>query len=110
MDQWHVAIDGRQEGPYATEEVVRRIRAGQIPQPVLAQHQTLRDAPPLLRGSGPQPFRDLLATGPVDVLLGPTIEEVAARARTMDLFALPQFANPPRRRLEPGTSDVVFRD
>lgn len=31
MDQWHVAIDGRQEGPWTTEEVIRRIRAGQIP-------------------------------------------------------------------------------
>lgn len=31
MDQWHVAIDGRQEGPYPTAEVVRRIQAGQIP-------------------------------------------------------------------------------
>ena len=31
MDHWHVAIDGRQEGPWATDEVVRRIRAGQIP-------------------------------------------------------------------------------
>lgn len=31
MDQWHVAIEGRQEGPYPTDEVVRRIRAGQIP-------------------------------------------------------------------------------
>jgi uncharacterized protein (TIGR00266 family) len=31
VDQWHVAVDGRQEGPYPTEEVVRRIRAGQIP-------------------------------------------------------------------------------
>ena len=31
MDQWHVAVDGKQEGPYPTEEVVRRIRAGQIP-------------------------------------------------------------------------------
>ena len=31
MNQWWVAIDGKQEGPFATEEVVRRIRAGQIP-------------------------------------------------------------------------------
>ena len=31
MDQWHVAVDGRQEGPWPTEEVVRRIRAGQVP-------------------------------------------------------------------------------
>ena len=96
--------------PAVTRYVGVTIGGVRVPQPVLAQHQTLRDAPPLLRGSGPQPFRDLLATGPVDVLLGPTIEEVAARARTMDLFALPQFANAPRRRLEPGTSDVVFRD
>ena len=31
MDQWHVAIDGKQEGPYSTDEVVRRIRAGRLP-------------------------------------------------------------------------------
>ena len=30
MDQWHVAVGGQQEGPYSTDEVVRRIRAGQI--------------------------------------------------------------------------------
>jgi hypothetical protein len=96
--------------PAVTRYVGVSIGGVRVPQPVLAQHQTLRNARPLLRGSGPQPFRDLLATGPIDVLLGPTIEEVAARARTMDLFALPQFANAPRRRLEPGTTDVVFTD
>jgi len=31
VDQWHVAIEGRQEGPWPTEEVVRRIRARHIP-------------------------------------------------------------------------------
>ena len=31
MDQWYVAIDGRQEGPWTAEEVVRRIREGRIP-------------------------------------------------------------------------------
>ncbi len=31
MDQWHVAIDGRQEGPLSAEEITRRIRSGQIP-------------------------------------------------------------------------------
>src|SRR5687767_10880992 len=28
VDQWHVAIEGRQEGPWPTEEVVRRIQIG----------------------------------------------------------------------------------
>ena len=79
-----------------------------VPQPVLTQNQNLRQDPPHLRGSGPQHFRDLLATGPVDVLLGPTLEEVASRTRALDLFALPQFSEVPRQRLEPGTSDVVF--
>ena len=79
-----------------------------VPQPVLAQHQALRRDPPVLRGSGPQHFRDLLAAGPVEVLLGPVAEAVPSRARSLDLFALPQFADVPRRRLEPGTSDVVF--
>jgi uncharacterized protein (TIGR00266 family) len=31
VDHWYVAVDGKQEGPFATDEVVRRIRAGQIP-------------------------------------------------------------------------------
>jgi hypothetical protein len=79
-----------------------------IPQPVLAQHQTLRREAPLMRGSGPQHFHDLLATGPIDVLLGPSVDEVPSRARSLDLFALPQFANAPRQRLGPGTSDVVL--
>ena len=79
-----------------------------VPQPVLSQHQTLRRDPPLLRGSGPQSFRDLLATGPIDVLLGPADEEVATRTRTLDFFALPQFADVPRQRLQPGAADVLF--
>jgi hypothetical protein len=78
-----------------------------VPQAVLAQHQNLRRDPPLLRGSGPQHFRDLLATGPVDVLLGPTDQEMAGRPRNTDPFALPQFDDA-RRRLAPGATDVVF--
>jgi uncharacterized protein (TIGR00266 family) len=42
VEQWHVAIDGKQEGPFPTDEVVRRIRAGQIPRSahVFAQGMT----------------------------------------------------------------------
>lgn len=95
--------------PVTVNRYVGAIVGGiRVPQPVLTQHQNLRDDPTHLRGSGPQRFRDLLATGSIDVLLGPTIEEVASRARVMDLFALPQFADARRQRLEPGTSDVVF--
>ncbi|HVS33521.1 MAG TPA: TIGR00266 family protein [Thermoanaerobaculia bacterium] len=31
VDQWYVAVSGKQEGPFSAEEVVRRIRAGQVP-------------------------------------------------------------------------------
>lgn len=69
-----------------THHVGIEIGGVRVPQPVLEQHQTLRRDPPLLRGAGPQHFRDLLATGPIDVLLGPTL----------------------RQRLKPGMTDVVF--
>ncbi|HEV7921188.1 MAG TPA: hypothetical protein VGR02_10420 [Thermoanaerobaculia bacterium] len=94
--------------PSATRHIGVVIGGLRVPQPVLAQHQTLHRDPPLLHAAGPQHFRDLLATGPIEVLYGPTPEEVASRARSMDFFALPQFADAPRQRLVPGTSDVVF--
>ncbi|HEX2062019.1 MAG TPA: carboxypeptidase-like regulatory domain-containing protein, partial [Thermoanaerobaculia bacterium] len=68
-----------------------------IPQPVLAEHQTLRRNPPLMRGAGPQPFRDLL---------GPEKDEIEPRERHLDLFAFVRYANVPRQRVEAG--DVVF--
>jgi hypothetical protein len=79
-----------------------------VPQPLLADHQSMRHDPPLLRGRGPQHFRDILATAPIDVLLGPPADDVPTRARKLDLFALPHYATAPRQRLEPGTTDVVF--
>ncbi len=94
--------------PGETRYIGVAIGGVRVPQPVLAQHQALRRDPTMMRGAGPQPFRDLLGTGPIEVLLGPTLEEVAVRARALDFFALPQFADVPRQRLEPGTSDVVF--
>jgi hypothetical protein len=79
-----------------------------VPQPALAEHLTLRRLAPLLRGSGPHPIRDLLATGPIEVLRGPRVEDVDGRWRGIDLFALTQFADAPRTRLVPGTTDVVL--
>lgn len=94
--------------PDVTRYIGVAIGGVRIPQPVLAQHQTLRRDPPLMRAAGPQHFRDLLATGPIEVLLGPTVEEVAGPARSLDIFALPKFAGAPRERLEPGSADVIF--
>jgi uncharacterized protein (TIGR00266 family) len=31
VDQWYVAVNGKQKGPWSTEEVVRRIQSGQVP-------------------------------------------------------------------------------
>ncbi|HEX7154417.1 MAG TPA: carboxypeptidase-like regulatory domain-containing protein, partial [Thermoanaerobaculia bacterium] len=69
-----------------------------VPQTLFNEHQTLRSAPRLLRGSGPQPIRDILATAPIDVILGPISEEVTT-TRGIDLFARPELANAPRERV-----------
>ncbi|MEA2488834.1 MAG: hypothetical protein QOH21_626, partial [Acidobacteriota bacterium] len=94
--------------PSQTRHIGVVIGGVRVPQPVLAQHQAVRNDPAVMRGSGPQHFRDLLATGPIDVLYGPTPEDVPGRAQRLDFFALPQFAGAPRQRLAPGTTDVVF--
>lgn len=92
--------------PGQTRYIGLAIGGVRVPQPVLAQHQTLRRDPPLMRGAGPQHFRDLLATGPIEVILGPTVEELDSRARGVDFFAFPQFADAPRERVT--AADVVF--
>jgi hypothetical protein len=94
--------------PDVTRYIGLTIGGLHVPQPLLADHQTMRRDPSLLRGRGPQHFRDILATAPIDVLLGPLSDEIPTRARKLDLFALPPYATAPRQRLEPGTTDVVF--
>jgi hypothetical protein len=79
-----------------------------IPQPVLAQHQTMRRNAALMRGAGPQHFRDLLATGAIDVLLGPRAADIEFRARHLDIFSFARYADVPRQRLEAGATDVVL--
>ena len=79
-----------------------------VPLPALRNHQQLRRLASTIRGRGPAKIADILETGPIDVLLGPTTAEVAGPVATMDLFALEQFANPLRSRLAPGAATVVF--
>ena len=94
--------------PNATRYIGIEIGGVRVPQPVLAQHQIMRRDPPLMNATGPQHFRDLLFTGPIDVLLGPAPEEVASEARELDFFALPKFAGVPREHFDPRSGDVVF--
>jgi hypothetical protein len=79
-----------------------------IPHLVLAQHQNLRRNPTMLRGSGPQRIADLLATGPIEVMLGPLEEDVPSRMRALDFYVFPQFADLPRQRVEAAATDVVL--
>jgi hypothetical protein len=79
-----------------------------VPQPVLAIHQNLRREPAVAQPWRAMQLRDILATGPIDVILGPTTEEITGRTAAMDFFALPQFAGAPRERLEPDANTVVL--
>jgi hypothetical protein len=79
-----------------------------VPLPLVRQHQQMRKQSWTISGGGPLKLVDILATGPIDVLLGPTTEEIGTTAATMDLFALQNLADAPKERLAPGKSAVVF--
>jgi len=79
-----------------------------VPQPALAIHQALRRELTVMRAGKSLQFRDLLATGPIDVILGPTVEELSFRVLQMDFFALEQYANAPRLRIAPDATTVTF--
>ena len=79
-----------------------------VPQPALAIHQALRRELTVVRAGKPLQFRDLLFIAPIDVILGPTVEELSFRVLQMDFFALEQFANLPRTRVAPDATMVVL--
>lgn len=66
-----------------------------VPQPVLVLHQTLRRQQTFIRGGGPLHVRDVLESGPIEVILGSTVQELASEAA-------------PHQRLLPGATQVVF--
>jgi hypothetical protein len=103
-----VEVSVRKGDPRDMRHVGVSVGSLRIPQPALRQHLFLRGLPPTIRGAGPMRIRDIAETGPIDILLGPTVAELSARAAGMDLFALPQFAESPRQRLKPGATTVVF--
>ena len=79
-----------------------------VPQAALRAHQTLRDLPADARFNRPMPIRDIAETGPIDVLLGPAVNDVATRGRPFDPFLIPQTGETPRQRLTAGMTEVVF--
>ena len=80
-----------------------------VPQPVLRQHQFLRGGETVTRGANPLPFLDLADTGPLEVLLGPRVEDVRGVVAGLDLFALPELADVPRQPVPPGVTSIEFR-
>ena len=78
-----------------------------VPQPVLRMHQTLRSLTAVISNSRPLPLREILETGPIDVLRGPLTAQVT-NPGTFDFLAHPRFADLPRQRLLPGMTVVVF--
>ena len=79
-----------------------------IPMPALQQHVTLRRMQMLLRNARPLSISDIAQTGAIEVLLGPTSDELPGRWLGTDFFALPQFANGPRKALPPGAETITF--
>lgn len=74
------------------------VRGLRVPLGALRAHQGLRNLPYVLRGPGPLLIRDVAETGPIEVVLGPSPEEVSRRVA--DPFALPQYKDAPRKRVE----------
>jgi hypothetical protein len=79
-----------------------------VPQAALRGHQTLRDLPNDARINRKMHIRDIAETGPIDVLLGPTVNEVSGRGRSFDPLLVPQSRVTPPQRLTPGMTEVVF--
>jgi hypothetical protein len=81
-----------------------------VPQAALRVHQTLRELPYVVRTDRLLHIRDLSDTGPIDVLLGPTVNDVPSRGRSFDPLLLPRSDETPRQRLAPGMTQVVFEE
>ncbi len=78
-----------------------------VPPSALRLHQTIRRLPATLSDLTPLPIRDLAETGPIDVILGPTVREIAVGA-VSDVMLLERFSTAPHKRLGPGAKEVEF--
>jgi hypothetical protein len=91
------------------ERFVGLVVAGvRVPLSALRAHQQLRHLGTTIKPSVSLPIRDLAETGPIDVILGPTILEVDSRSRGMDVFTSPRYADAPRLRLQSGATQIFL--
>jgi hypothetical protein len=80
-----------------------------VPQSALRVHQELHEEESLVRGDrAMMKLRRIAETGPIDVILGPTVNEIPSRGRVFDPLLLPRSDEPPRQRLAPGMTEIVF--
>jgi hypothetical protein len=79
-----------------------------VPHTALRAHQSLREERSVVFGNLSMTLRDIGETGPIDVLYGPTVNEVPSRGRGFDPLMLPRATEAPRVRLTPGQTEVVF--
>jgi hypothetical protein len=79
-----------------------------VPQGALRAHQTLRAQRSMVSGGQAILFRELVESGPIEVILGPTVNDVPSRGRAFDPLLSPQAADAPRQKLLPGMNEIVF--
>ncbi|MFZ2492167.1 MAG: carboxypeptidase-like regulatory domain-containing protein [Thermoanaerobaculia bacterium] len=104
--EFHVVVDDEDDSqPRYVGLVVGGLR---IPQGAFAQHQSLNGERAVVHGSRPLQVLAVGETGPIDVLLGPPLNEVPTRWQGMDLFTLTKYQDVPRQRLGAESSGVVF--
>lgn len=104
--EFDVVIRGRGIGPATYIGIV--VGGVPIPQAALRTHQMLRELEPLTFVGGRTTYRDILETGPIEVLRGPTVDQVPTRGRVFDPLLLLQSADVPRQWLLAGVGEIVF--
>jgi hypothetical protein len=104
--EFSVAIEGAANGPATYIGIV--IGGVLVPQSALRVHQTLRELEWIVRVGGSLTFPGIAETGPIEVLRGPTVNEVPSRGRSFDPLMLPRAEAAPRKKLLPGVAEVVF--
>lgn len=79
-----------------------------VPTLVFLAHANIRRADTFARNGRALIVNDIAQTGPIEIILGPSTDELPVRLLHMDFFALPQFADAPRRPLAADAQTVIF--